>query len=123
MRRGSTYALFFLQEDTASQITAYGWRSFPILLFMFHYTLLSLFFSPIIGHTPVDELIDGDEVAWCNLFPQTPTGRGSHHVGAARFPERPEVGAVGHVAGHQVVPCAVSAKNGEKIDKQLEVLM
>lgn len=56
--------------------------------------------SHIIFNSPVDKLVDDDNVSGLNLLPERTAGRGNHQMSTALFSHRPDVGPVVHVGWH-----------------------
>lgn len=51
-------------------------------------------------HSPVDELIDEDDVSGLDLFPERSAGRGDEQMSAALLSQSPDVGLVVHIGRH-----------------------
>lgn len=62
--------------------------------------------------SPVDELIDDDDVSRLDLVPERSAGCGDQQMGATFFSQRPDVGPVVHVGRHDGV---LSPMSEEKV--------
>lgn len=72
----------------------------------------------VTSHSPVNELIDDDNVSWLNLLPERATGRGNQQMRAALFSQRPDVGLVIHIGRHYSVLSPVPEDRKKKISIQ-----
>lgn len=59
--------------------------------------------SIILFNSPVDKLVDDDNVSWLNLLPERTACRGNQQMSTALFSHRPDVGLVVHIGWHYSV--------------------
>lgn len=72
-------------------------------------------------NSPVDKLVDDDNVTWLNLLPERTACRGNQQMSTALFSHRPDVGLVVHIGWHySVLPPMPEdgKKNNNKISIQ-----
>lgn len=66
----------------------------------------------VVCRSPVNELIDDDDVSWLDLLPERAARRGNEQMCAALFSQCPDVGLVVHIGRHYSVLSPVP--EGEK---------
>lgn len=68
----------------------------------------------VTSHSPVNELIDDDNVSWLNLLPERAAGRGNQQMRTALFSQRPDVGLVINIGRHYSVLSPVPEERNKK---------